>query len=545
VQWFDDGRSFRPAWLDATPRWIPLGAAAAFAAVAWRQWRRERPSMQRPRDPWLWLSGLLALGFRLPLALGGSAGYLTPDGALSGIVALRVRDGLQHYVFVPSVPYSGSLKSHLAAALALSIDPSRAFALASIAFYALFASALYMLSRLADPARPQRARVAALWAAFAPAFVTRYSLSNDGNYVEVVALGTAALVVGALWLADGSARTARGFLCGFLLGLTLWCHLVAILYVAALVVFFAWAARLRAVRSVAALGSGLVLGYVPGILWNATHGWESLQYLVPGGQPVGALAQGPGMLGRFGGLVTNVPILVGYDVGYPVFLKWPMAAAALVGLALLAPAVARVFRAAMTTPASVDSLLASLVLTTVVVVVAALPHLPGNPRYLLSLFVPLAVCLGRSASTRVGRLGAGLLIGLGLLGSLGQAPAALRADRDWRGFAADLERDGVRRCHTDFHLATKINFLSHERIVCAATLGPTMTEYFPEYRDIVRSAHDPAIVAVNRTSAERIERRLRSLDVTYTRRDSMKPFFFGLSRRVEPEELFPGRFATP
>jgi PhoPQ-activated pathogenicity-related protein len=106
---------------------------------------------------------------------------------------------------------------------------------------------------------------------------------------------------------------------------------------------------------------------------------------------------------------------------------------------------------------------------------------------------------------------------------------------------ADLEREGVRHCYTDFFLATRLNFLSRERIVCSAKLGPITTEYFFEYRERVEKAPEAAFVAVNRTSAGRLERRLRELGVSYEREELLKPVLLRLSRKVDPEELFPGR----
>jgi len=47
--------------------------------------------------------------------------------------------------------------------------------------------------------------------------------------------------------------------------------------------------------------------------------------------------------------------------------------------------------------------------------------------------------------------------------------------------------------------------------------------------------------AVNQTAAQKMERRLDALGVRYERRDLMKPVLLRLSRKVEPEELFPGR----
>ena len=105
---------------------------------------------------------------------------------------------------------------------------------------------------------------------------------------------------------------------------------------------------------------------------------------------------------------------------------------------------------------------------------------------------------------------------------------------------ADLEGAGVRRCYTDFYLATKINFLSGERIICSASLGPTTTEYFLEYRELVDAAPRAALVAVNSTAARKLEDRLRDRDVPFERRDFMKPVLIPQGK-VGPDVLFPER----
>ena len=120
------------------------------------------------------------------------------------------------------------------------------------------------------------------------------------------------------------------------------------------------------------------------------------------------------------------------------------------------------------------------------VAVAALPHLPGNPRYLLFLMAPLPVFLACLLARGRRRYVLAALVALGAAASLAQAPSMFRNDAEWRRFVAELESAGVRWCYTDFHLATKVNFLSEERIICSAKLGPTMTEYFVEYRERVR-----------------------------------------------------------
>jgi hypothetical protein len=78
-------------------------------------------------------------------------------------------------------------------------------------------------------------------------------------------------------------------------------------------------------------------------------------------------------------------------------------------------------------------------------------------------------------------------------------------------------------------------------VQCSAKLGPTTTEYFFEYRERVEKAAEAALVPVNPTAAIRLERRLGELGVRYERRDLMKPVLLRLSRKVDPEELFPLR----
>jgi hypothetical protein len=179
------------------------------------------------------------------------------------------------------------------------------------------------------------------------------------------------------------------------------------------------------------------------------------------------------------------------------------------------------------------------------VALLSLPHVAGNPRYLLFLMAPLPVFLADALQNGRVRLVFLALVVFGAVGSLAHLPGTLRADVRWRELAEGLEREGVRFCYTDFHLATRINFFSSEAVICSAKLGPVTTEYFMSYRERVEQAPEAALVAVNAYSADRMGKRLDALGVTYERRDFMKPVLLRLSRKVEPEELFPGRSFEP
>lgn len=556
MRWFDAGAAFRPAWLEALPSLVP-GLLAAAAHGGWLAARRRDWIAPLPPEAAraLLLVVALTIGFRLPLAWWGAWGYTTADGALSGIMALHARDGVAHHVFVPSVAYSGSLKSHLAALLsaAAGIDLVRAFALSSVVLYAAFAAGVYRLAFLAAGA--PAAAAAGLYAAFAPTFVTWYSLSNDGNYVEVLALGTWALLL-ALRLCEGGPATGSiAAATGVLLGLGFWCHILAITHAAAIVLATLVALRARAPRALGAMLVGFALGDLPGLLWNAGHAWDSFRYLVPGSywNAAGSLASAElgarhaGVLERLRlTLFDHGPLLFGYDAGYPPPLDAVSRALAWLGVLSFLGALGWALRRARAARrVETHGLLLLFVVANLGAALVALPHVPGNPRYLLFLFAPAAVLMAGWLVPGKGRLVLAALVGFGLLGSLGQARAKLADSLAWRTFVAELRREGVRYCYTDYYLAARIDFFAEEDPLCSSKLGPITTEYFLDYRERVERAPEADIVAINAVSAARMERKLGELGVRYERRDLMKPVLLRLSRKVDPRELFPGRDFRP
>ena len=563
LRWFDVAERWRPAALAAVPPALLLAALGAAVAL-WLRGRRPI-LLGTPLGPHAKALGLvlvLAFFFRLPVVAGGAGAAVTADGALSGIVALHLLDGSERLVFVPQVPYSGSLKSHVTAPLALALDPARAFALASVLFYLGYVAGLYRLALVVSG--PRAALLAGLYAAFSPAFVTRYSLSNDGNYVELLALGTWALWLGARFTLEPDARKQLAFAAGLLLGLGFWCHILAVIHLAALALVFVLVTRLQALRPLLALGAGAAITYTPGWLWNLANGWQSFHYLLPGQARTGEAGEA-GIAAVTVGLgeklwlmlTEHAPVLMGYDTGYGTVVDRALLVVAWIATAAAAAAGARAAGRAIRERSWPLAALLVFAATNLAVALVALPHVPGNPRYILFLMSVLPVlladaCVGSrpaaeaSASTlergsALGTLLLGVLVATGAVASFAQFPPTLAQDARWRGFVSELEREGVRYCYTDFFLATRINFLSAERVVCTAKLGPFTTEYFFQYRERVERAPEAALIPVNRTAAARLERRLSELGVAFERRDLVKPVLFRLSRKVDPEELFPGR----
>jgi hypothetical protein len=389
---------------------------------------------------------------------------------------------------------------------------------------------------------------AGLYAAFAPAFVTHYSLSNDGNYVEVLALGALALLLTAQWLRQPGDRTPLALAIGVLLGLAFWCHVLGIIHAAAVVAALLLLGGLRAALGAAPwLAGGFALGNLPALIWNARNGWASFLYLLPSEYRGSAesLADsappGPGILERLWLLLSDHgPLLMGYDPGYPPALDAASRVLAWAGvIAALAAAGWIAWRCRRPRQAGAEAVLVVFALTTVAVLLVALPHVPGNPRYALFLATPAAVWLPRllDRGWRRGLLVA--LVAFGALGSLGQLPPKRQADVRWRGLVADMLAAGVQHCYSDYYIAARLDFFSEERLVCSAGLGPTPTDYF-EHRPRVDAAAEAALVPVNATAGDKVERRLARIGVTATRLDLMKPVLLP-ARKVTPEELLPHR----
>jgi hypothetical protein len=308
VAWFAGRSSALPAVLAA--------ATAGAAALAARSGPVRRP---RPRPETLGCLAL-AVAYRLP-ALLHPWGWVNRDGAYGAFVALHLLDGLRPApVFTEGANYQGTLKGHLAAALALatgSRDLSWLLVLSSVLLYLVFVAASMSLARRLGGR--VAAGAAGVYLAVSPRFLTVFSLNCVGQYVEVLALGGVALAVLARVLAEErhgvEARRAYAAV-GFLLGAAFWQQPVALSYAGAAAI--ALLLRRRTWRDAWTLlvPAGLVLGLLPVLLWNAQHDWASADIL--GREPSELKAQ-VDALPRLARRAVQIsfPILSGLSPGHP------------------------------------------------------------------------------------------------------------------------------------------------------------------------------------------------------------------------------------
>jgi hypothetical protein len=328
----------------------------------------------------------LALLFRLPLVVQGAAGAVTPDGALSGIVALHARDGISHLVFVSASAVQRQPEVAPDGAARAVVDPAVAFALVSVLFYAAFAAGVVRLAALVEGATPwDRARGRDLRGLRTG---VRHALQRQHDGQLRGGAGARDLGRGAGRALGARARGragrpgSRSACCSASrAGATSWRSSRSSPSASRC----SSSTRGARFRAAPALALGLVAGYFPALVWNAGNGWASFRYLLPGGG-VGSIEAGPGLAGRLAGMAAGQwPVLLGFDPGYGALADRLLLALAWLAVGTALGAVAWCARDALRAPMPVLRALVLWVAVNLAIVALALPLVPGNPRYLLFL----------------------------------------------------------------------------------------------------------------------------------------------------------------
>jgi 4-amino-4-deoxy-L-arabinose transferase-like glycosyltransferase len=484
------------------------------------------------------VAGMLVLAtlVRWP-ALRAPGSLVSSDSAVAGIIAQELRSGyLPAPIYAPGFPYEGTLKPHITALLGLvlrSASTPLLYVLASHLFYLLW---VYAIMRLAREVGGVRAALGAgLFMAVSPRFLTAFSLNNVGQYPEVNALGTLALVL----LTPGTGL----LLPGFILGLALWQQLLALYFILAAAVAALFTPSLRRPRLLVDGVSGFLAGAYPVFIWNAANAWATLEWVGKGGKrPVDRLTGLPEQLQRT--FSVSFPKLFGLtDAGVPGGL------ATVLGLAfaglVLGMGWARRREIREKRGQSV-ALLASLLFAIVVgtFAVSKFSHRGAQrPRYLLPVYTSCAVAIGwgiaalSRRSKAAGAAAALAMVGLNAVGLVPWLQARAHAqDRD-QAFLDTLARLGVRTGYAGFWIGPKYTFLSDGQVILSGELGPDVSWVHQGQAALVRKTGPDALV-VDPDLAPSLEARLRSLGCAFERTESIgQVVYHDLSRRVSLEDL--------
>ncbi len=504
------------------------------------------------------LLGLAGLLTRLPFVFE-AYGLFSSDAAAQGVMALHILEGKHHPVFLYNWSYVGSVKAHLTAALALVVsDPVTSFALAAALVYGGLTGAVYLSSRTVAPRA--EAILAALYIVFAPGFLTAWGMGNEGNYPDVLALGTLMLALGFRFLKDEIDGRSAAFWIGVLGGIAFWIHILATYYLlAAVFILLVHRFGKAALGRLSAFALGFAVGDFPGILWNLSHELQSFRWWGVDAAAAESGASSIGSIGRIGRTViqlgevfrTSFAVLAGY---WPKDNPPPPEALFRSFLLVLFPLSFAVFafhhreklrrlaRGRLTPEAAA---LGFAVLVVLVFAQSSFGWMTEEPRYLLFLFsvTPLFVATGLSSLARISRWAA-ILVAAGLLfvslrGGILHYSEARESDAANREFLSGLEALQIRYVQSDYHLSYKYVFLSHGRMIWTSALGPSQTEWYLPLREEVDAASDVALVPRSFRFARRIERRLTERGIRYRREDLLYPVLFDFSEEVSLSWLVP------
>ncbi len=554
--WFD--HDLRLGFLADAPPWIPgILFVASAGALLFR--RRSRLSFG-PDSRTAVLLALLGFLTRVPFVLE-AYGLFSSDAAAQGVMALHILEGKHHPIYLYNWSYIGSLKAILTAGLSLLVgDPVTSFALAAALVYGALTGAVYLSSRAVAP--PAESIAAALYIVFAPGFLTAWGMGNEGNYPDVLALGTLMLALGFRFLKDEVDGLTAGFWIGVLGGVAFWIHILATYYLLAAVLILLAHRFGRPVLGrlgrLSAFALGFTVGDFPGILWNLSHDLQSFRWWGVDASPAEG-GSGPEHLDRMHRTLnqvgevfqTSFAVLAGYwpkdnppppEALFRIFLLalFPLSFAvfAFVHRQKLRP----LLRGRLTPEAAA---LGFAILVVLVFAQSSFGWMTEEPRYLLFLFsvTPLFLATTVSALARISRLAALLVVAALLLVSLRGGILYFSEARESgarnREFLQRLDELSIRYVHSDYHLSYKYVFLSHGRMIWTSALGPAQTEWYLPFREEAAAAADVALVPRSFRFARRIEKRLNERGIRYRRENLLYPVLFDFSEDVSLSWLVP------
>lgn len=233
-------------------------------------------------------------------------GTLTSDGAVIGLMALRLLHHGQLTAYMWGQSYGGSLEAVLTAAVFAVAGTGTGQLVATTAFAsALCAIALWRAGRhvVGEPA----AQIAALAFWVWPASFLWRSLKPGGTYM--IGLAITLCAVGALArIRRGDDGWRRCGVAGLWCGLALWCSPMSLELLIPAALWFVPAAR-RIGRRLLVIAAGGMVGGFPILVFGATHDWTNLH--MPG--------YGDDLLSGFGGRLgqffpIEAPVAMGVRV---------------------------------------------------------------------------------------------------------------------------------------------------------------------------------------------------------------------------------------
>jgi hypothetical protein len=481
---------------------------------------------------------ILALVVRGYLLFITDAG-IESDEAIVGLMAKHIAEGAPWPIFYYGQHYLGSLESLLVSAVFYFFGVSNwGLKAVPLAFAVLHVMLVYLLAR--QFCDRFGARAAALLTAVPPSTLTIWSTKARGGFIELVVIGSLALLLAVKMLRDSSSDKGPMFVLGLLLGLGWWVNNQIIFYMAAiglvfLVHYWIQCGLWRTLNLGAIGGAGFVIGGAPF--------WYANLCCAPRLQSFAVLGQKASLadaLSHFQGYILEaIPILFGARrlwTETDLFVGSSALVFVLYGV-LFAIAVLRAIW-----PAKVDfgrfnrsSWCLVVVFSLVVPLVFSLSGfgwLTKAPRYLLPLYSVAYVLIGFALvelrkvpviGQFVAYAACGILLAINVasnyLGSTaipGQ-PFVYKGDRvsrDHQPLYDWLDREGYNHIFTNYWIGYRAAFETKERITFTRYRGPRSLR-IPEYEYLSRAENANRVYVLVTAEAREVAQDFRDRGFTY------------------------------
>ncbi len=521
-----------------------------------RTLRRHAPLLAVLAVAALWRAALLAL----------DAFSFNADEAVVALMARHMLAGRGVPTFFYGQAYMGSLDAILVAAgFALLGDSVLTVRIVQSALYLGVVASTYGLA-LRLSGRRWVAAVAGLLTALPPTVAALYTTATLGGYNETLLLGNAILWLGYDVTHGRECSRGRWALLGVLAGLGWWTNGLIVVYYAPVALMLAHHADRARWREYGLAAAGVLLGSAPWWAYNLRHGWAALEVYLHSRRAdntgVPSVPLGQRVLGL---LLFGVPSLLG--VRYPwagTYVAPPLAVLMILGFWALLWRWAR--RGGPTLRAGARGLLLSMVALLGVIFVASPFSADPTGRYFLPLWPVLAILWAaqladwrkrRRRWAQAGAAGVALLWLLTVGAVALHQPPGLTTQFDLISdlpheyddpLIAFLEARGLTRGYSNYWVAFRLAYLTHERIVLSAALpykadlsyNPADRRYPPYDEAVARAeAVQIAYITSNLPALDaRIRACLRARGVHFAE-TQIGPYrvFYNFSAHIPPQAL--------
>lgn len=512
---------------------------------------------------------LVGVGFKVLLLATGSVSFHS-DEAILALMARHILQG-EWPLFFYGQGYMGALDAYLISLGFLVFGQTvLAVRLVHLALYVGILVSTYVLAyRIRRD--PRAAAAAALLVALPPVMISLYTTASLGNYIVTLLLNNLILLTGWRIISEPKAGWGPWLLLGVLTGLGWWGMALIVTSAVPVALILAWHLRRRLPwRRIAVAGLGLVLGALPWLIGMALDLDTVLgdTFGTRMGDAMELAGVNTGQAGRVLSLVAfNLPALFGLRPSWSV--EWYLLPAGVFISALYLAALWWAVRTARdrSRPQPDRHMLLMLLGGWAILLMAFVLSpfgLDPTGRYLLPLYPLLAVLTGLWLATLAAArrwlfpLMLALLVAYNLYGNVRamlQNPPGLTTqfslishlphDHDDE-LVAFLDSLGVDRAYSNYWVAYRFAFLTHERVLAApllpykADLSYTpRDDRYPAYSEAVQNAGKVVYITSNHPQLDDVLRARFAKMGVEPRERQIGPYtvFYDLPRNVHPEEL--------